>query len=58
MTKADGIELALLHALRYEEMNFKSSDTKKRWDINEDEAKIIIKWMNARMNDIKERSNG
>ena len=58
MIKADGVELALLHALRYEEMTLKNSDTKERWDINEDEAKIIIKWMNARMNDIKERSSG
>ena len=58
MTKPDGVELALLHALRYEEMTLKTSDTKKRWDINEDEAKVIIKWMNARMNDIKERSGG
>ena len=58
MIKPDGVELALLHALRYEEMTLKTSDTKERWNINEEEAKIIIKWMNARMNDIKERSNG
>ena len=48
MTKADGIELAF-NALRYEEMNFKSSDTKKRWDINEDGKKNY--------NQMDERSN-
>ena len=58
MIKPDGIELALLHALRYEEMTLKTSDTKKRWNISKDEAEIIIKWMNARMKDINERSNG
>ena len=58
MTKPDGVELALLHALRYEEMTIKTSDTKERWDINDDEVKIIIKWMNARMEDIKERLDG
>ena len=58
MTKPDGVELALLHALRYEEMKIKSSDTKERWDITDDEVKIIIKWMNARMEDIKERLDG
>jgi len=29
----DGVELALLHALRYEEACVKASDTMKRWDI-------------------------
>ena len=40
MTKPDGVELALLHALRYEEMKIKTSDTKERWDITDDEVKI------------------
>jgi len=57
MSMPDGIELALLHALRYEEMTFKSVDTQQRWGINEEERKIILKWMNARMKDIKGRIN-
>ena len=40
MTKPDGVELALLHALRYEEMKIKTSDTKERWDITDDEVKL------------------
>ena len=39
-------------------MKIKTSDTKERWDITDDEVKIIIKWMNARMEDIKERLDG
>jgi|TARA_R110000796_G_scaffold82591_1_gene180956 hypothetical protein len=51
----DGIELALLHALRYEEACFNASDTKKQWDLNEEETKAVAKWINNRMNDIKDR---
>tara|TARA_Y100000114_G_scaffold149809_1_gene164471 strand:+ start:1618 stop:1794 length:177 start_codon:yes stop_codon:yes gene_type:complete len=58
MKKADGIELALLHALRYEEMTFKTSDTFKRWGINKEESRAVLKWMKARMEDIKERTHG
>ena len=56
--KPDGIELALLHALRYEESNFKSSDTKQRWNLDEQETKAVLKWMVARMEDIKGRLDG
>ena len=56
--KPDGIELALLHALRYEEMTFKSADKQERWDINEEESRAVLKWMKARMEDIKERLDG
>lgn len=58
MTKPDGIELALFHALRYEEMTFKSSDTLKRWNIDKTEKEIILKWMSIRMNEIKDRIDG
>ena len=56
--KPDGIELALLHALRYEETTFKSADKQERWDINEEESRAVLKWMKARMEDIKERLDG
>ena len=56
--KPDGIELALLHALRYEESTFKSSDTKQRWNLDEQETKAVLKWMGARMEDIKGRLDG
>ena len=55
MKKPDGVELALLHALRYEEATFKTVDAEKRWGVTKDEEQIVLKWINARMNDIKER---
>jgi hypothetical protein len=57
VTKAspDGIELALLHALRYEEACVKASDTMKRWDITKEEKETVLKYMNNRMEDIKGR---
>lgn len=58
MTKApDGVELALLHALRYELATFKVSDKKARWDLNESESKAVEKWMVNRMTDISKRLN-
>jgi len=58
MTKPDGIELALLHALRYEEMMLKTANTKDRWNITEEETKTVLKWINYRMEDIKGRLDG
>ena len=58
MSKPDGIELALLHALKYEESIIKHADTQKRWGINKEETKIVLKWMKLRMEDIKGRLNG
>jgi len=56
MTKTpDGIELALLHALKYELATFKVADKKARWDINESESKAIEKWMVNRIKDISKR---
>jgi hypothetical protein len=55
--KPDGIELALLHALRYELATFKVSDKKARWDLNESESKAVEKWLVNRMADISKRLN-
>tara|TARA_A100001011_G_scaffold107021_1_gene113395 strand:+ start:1409 stop:1582 length:174 start_codon:yes stop_codon:yes gene_type:complete len=53
--KPCGVEQALYHALRYEEATIKSSDTEKRWDINSDEKKAVLKWMHNRMKEIEVR---
>lgn len=53
--KPCGVEQALYHALRYEEATIKSSDTEKRWDINSDEKKAVLKWIHNRMEDIRVR---
>ena len=53
----DGIELALLHSLRYELATFKVVDKKARWDLDESESKAVEKWIVNRMLDISERLN-
>tara|TARA_B100001057_G_scaffold498037_1_gene603873 strand:+ start:3813 stop:3989 length:177 start_codon:yes stop_codon:yes gene_type:complete len=54
--KATSIDLALYNALRYEEATLKySDDADKLWDINAAEKQTILKWMNNRMKDIKDR---
>ena len=58
MTKPDGIELALFACLRYEEASLKYADAKQRWGITDKEKQIILNWMNARMEDIKDRLDG
>ena len=55
MNKPDGIELALLHALRYEEACFNASNTLERWDINDVEKEAVLKYMNNRQKDITGR---
>jgi hypothetical protein len=53
--KPDGIELALLHSLRYEEASLKYADAQKRWNLTNKEKTIVLKWIANRINDIKER---
>ena len=53
----DGIELALLHSLRYELATFKVADKKARWDLDESESKAVEKWLVNRMADISKRLN-
>ena len=53
----DGIELALLHSLRYELATFKVIDKKDRWDLNDSESNAVEKWLVNRMADISKRLN-
>ena len=58
MSKPDGIELALYACLRYEQaslQNLPKKDIQRRWNINEVEKDIILKWMNNRQKDITGR---
>ena len=53
---ADSVELALYNALRYEEATLKSAeDANKRWNITDAEKQAVLKWMNKRMEDIKDK---
>ena len=53
--KPDGIELALLHALRYEEASLKYANAQERWNLTNEEKTIVLKWIASRMDEIKER---
>ena len=53
--KVGSVELNLLHALQWEQHDFKVSNTKKLWDIDEAEAAIVVKYMENRIADIKSR---
>lgn len=58
MTKPDGIELALFACLRYEEASLKYADARQRWGLSDREKQIILKWMNTRMKEIKDKTDG
>lgn len=53
--KVGSVELNLLHALQWEQHDFKVSNTKVLWDIDEAEAAIVVKYMENRIADIKSR---
>lgn len=49
------VELNLLHALQWEQHDFKVSNAKELWDLDEAEAAIVVKYMENRIADIKSR---
>ena len=51
----NSVELALLHSLKWEQHDFKVSDPKQQWDLNEAESAAVIKWMKNRIQDIESR---
>lgn len=53
---ATGGELALLGALTYEIQEFTASDTKAKWDLDPEEHEAVLKWMNNRMAEIKDKT--
>jgi len=50
------IEMNLLHALQWESHDFEVSDKKLRWDLSEEEAIAVKKWIHARIAEIKEKN--
>ena len=53
--KPDGIELALFACLRYEEAVLKVVDTKARWNIDEKELEIVLKYFTNRKKEIENK---
>ena len=50
------IEMNLLHALQWESHDFEVTDKKIRWDLSEEEAIAVKKWIHARIAEIKEKN--
>ena len=54
--KPCSVELALLHALRYEKaLIVNTSDSKQRWNVDAKEMQTVVKWIDARIKDIMDR---
>jgi len=51
----NSIELNLLHALQWESHDFEVADHKERWDLTQEEAEAVKKWINARVKEIKDK---
>jgi hypothetical protein len=49
------VEHNLLHALQWEIHDFRVADKLERWNLNEDEAAAVEKWILNRIEDIKSR---
>jgi len=49
----DSVGHNLLHALQWEIHDFKVSDTKHRWDLDQGETVAVEKWILARIEELK-----
>ena len=45
----------LLHALEWEIVDYRVSDKKQNWNLTDEEAAAVEKWMLARIEDLKAR---
>ena len=43
----------LLHALEWELVDYRVCDKKEKWDLDEQEAEAVEKWIIARIEDLK-----
>ena len=48
----------LLHALQWEQHDYKVADKKERWDLNEQEANAVDKWMDNRIAELLRLRDG
>ena len=51
----DSIGQNLLHALMWEQHDYKVSDKKERWDLDEKEAQAVEKWIDNRIAELKKK---
>lgn len=49
------VEMNLLHALQWESHDFEVANYKERWDLSDEEAEAVKKWIDARIAEIKDK---
>ena len=49
------VEMNLLHALQWESHDFEVANHKERWDLSDEEAEAVKKWIDARIAEIKSK---
>ena len=49
----DSVGHNLLHALQWEQHDYKVADKQGRWDLNEEEGAAVEKWIQARIEELK-----
>lgn len=50
---SNSIDLNLLHALQWESHDFEVANYKERWDLSDEEANAVKKWIDSRIAEIK-----
>jgi len=48
----DTVGIHLLHALQWELNNYQIADKQKRWDLTEQEAEAVDKWIGSRIKEL------
>jgi len=49
----DSVGHNLLHALQWEQHDYKVADKQERWDLTEEESAAVDKWIQARIEELK-----
>jgi len=54
----DSVGHNLLHALEWEQHDYKVANKKERWDLNEEESAAVTKWIESRIQELKRLRDG
>lgn len=54
----DSVGQGLLHALQWEQHDFRVVDKQQRWNLTEQEADAVEKWMTARIAELLDKRGG
>ena len=54
----DSVGHNLLHALEWEQHDYKVANKKERWDLDDEESAAVTKWIDARIQELKRLRDG